>query len=113
MSQYNFNNKRFSTVANSSGGQANSETVFTYSQEGKLVTADYSGGGVRFGKIIARLQDDTLDMVYQCMTDDLQLKAGKAIANIHYNENNKMVLFLNWEWITGGSDKGQSTYVEI
>ncbi len=92
MPNFDFNNKQFSTKKNSSGGQANEETVFTYQQDGDLVTADYAGGGIRHGKIIARLKDDSLDMLYQCLTDDGQLKAGKALAIISFDDTGKMVL---------------------
>lgn len=113
MASFNLNNKKFSTSSNSSEGQANTDTIFTYKQEGELVTADYSGGGIRYGKVIAGLQGDQLDMLYQCITDDMQLRAGKALAKISYNSNKKLVLTLDWEWINGGLEKGQSSYTEI
>lgn len=113
MASFNLHNKTFATSTNSSAGQANANTIFSYKQEGELVTADYSGGGIRYGKIIAHLQDDKLDMLYQCMTEDMELRAGKALAKISYDSNEKLVLSLNWEWINGGLEKGQSSYTEI
>ena len=80
MDNYNFNNKTFVLLENSENGKVNSDTVFKYKQEGNIVTADYSGGTVIYGKIIAVLKGDVLDMLYQCVTTDNELKAGKAIA---------------------------------
>ncbi|OUU19486.1 MAG: hypothetical protein CBC08_07240 [Flavobacteriaceae bacterium TMED48] len=46
-------------------------------------------------KIIALLNKDKLDMLYQFMTTDIQLKAGKAIAKITLSENQKIKLRLD------------------
>lgn len=113
MNKFNFNNKRFGLIQNSESGQVNSETVFEYKQQDNLVTADYYGGTIKYGKIIAELKNDELNMLYQCLTTDNQLKAGKAIAKISLTDTGKMKLRLNWEWLTNGSEKGNSEYIEI
>lgn len=113
MSKFNFDNKRFALIQNSESGQVNSETVFEYKQQDNLVTADYYGGTIKYGKIIADLKNDELNMLYQCLTTDNQLKAGKAIAKISLADTGKMKLSLNWEWLTNGSEKGNSEYIEI
>jgi hypothetical protein len=113
MNKFNFDNKRFALIQNSGSGQVNSETIFEYKQQDNLVTADYYGGTIKYGKIIADLKDDELNMLYQCLTINNQLKAGKAIAKISLSETGKMKLSLNWEWLTNGSEKGNSEYIEI
>jgi hypothetical protein len=113
MNKFDFNNKRFALIENSDNGQVNTETIFNYKQENNLVTADYFGGTITYGKIIAELKDNELNMLYQCLTTDNQLKAGKAIAQIGLTENGKIKLSLNWEWLTNGNDKGKSEYIEI
>ena len=110
--EFDFNNKTFLLLQNSDKGQANSETIFRYKQQGNLVTADYFGGTVRYGKIIADLQGDQLHMLYQCMTTDNELKAGKAIAQISLTDLGKIKLSLNWQWLTNENEKGQSEYIE-
>ena len=78
-----------------------------------MVTADYSGGSVIYGKIIAVLKNMQLDMRYQCLTSTNQLKAGKAIAHISFSENGKIKLKLDWEWLDGSNDKGTSEYIQV
>lgn len=112
MSEFNFNNKTFSLVNNTENGKVNSETIFKYKQEGNLVTADYYGGTVKYGKIIALLNNNSLNMLYQCITTENELKAGKAIAEISLTENKKMKLKLNWEWLKDEDNKGVSEYIE-
>lgn len=113
MNKFDFNNKRFALIQNSDNGQVNTETIFNYKQDDNLVTADYFGGTIKYGKIIAALKGDELNMLYQCLTTDNQLKAGKALAQIMHTENGKIKLSLDWEWLTNGNDKGKSEYIEI
>lgn len=113
MSKFNFNNKKFALIQNSENGHVNSETVFEYKQNGNLVTADYYGGNIKYGKIIALLREDKLNMLYQCLTADNELKAGKAIAEIGMTEAKKITMRLNWEWLTDENKKGISEYIEI
>lgn len=109
----NFNNKKFALIQNSENGEVNAETIFHYKQDENLVTADYFGGTIKYGKIIAELKGNQLNMLYQCLTTDNQLKAGKALAQIELTEKGKIKLSLNWEWLTDGNEKGKSEYIEI
>jgi hypothetical protein len=113
MATYEFNDKTFALVHNSQAGQVDSAVLFHYQQEGDLVTADYSGGTIRYGKIIAHLQDDQLDMRYQCLTTDNELRAGKAIADISKDEAGKIHLKLNWQWLDEEGQMGTSEYIEL
>lgn len=113
MTKYNLHNKKFVLRENSVNGQVDSTTIFEYKQNGDLVTADYYGGTIRYGKIIAHMQGDKLDMLYQCLTDDNELKAGKALATISIDSDNRIRLSLNWEWLNKDGSKGQSEYVEV
>lgn len=112
MNKINFNNKTFSLITNSENGKVNSETIFEYKQNGNFVTADYYGGTIRYGKIIAILNETQLNMLYQCITFDNELKAGKAIADISFTENEKIKLKLNWEWLGDRNETGVSEYLE-
>lgn len=109
---YDFNNKTFLLLENSESGKVSKDTIFKYKQEGDLVTADYYGGTVRYGKIIARLEDAQLHILYQCITTEGELKAGKAIAKISLTTDNKIKLHLNWQWIGASDEKGTSLYLE-
>lgn len=112
MQSFNFNNKTFSLLENSEKGTVNSATLFHYKQEGDLVTADYSGGSVVYGKIIAIHKGDTLDMLYQCLTTENELKAGKALAKVITTTTGKIKLKLNWEWLDKKGETGTSEYLE-
>ena len=112
MSEFNFNNKTFSLLENSENGKVDSETIFKYKQDGHLVTAEYFGGSIKHGTIIANLKKDKLDMLYQCITIDNELKAGKALAKISLTTNHKMKLELKWQWLGEKEESGISEYIE-
>ncbi|WP_190810147.1 hypothetical protein [Flagellimonas sp. S3867] len=112
MQLFNLNNKTFSLLENSENGKVDSNTIFRYQQEDDLVTAEYDGGTIRYGKIIAQLDGDKLTMLYQCITVDGELKAGKAKAQIRVDVNNKIHLHLNWQWLGDSAKTGVSEYIE-
>ncbi|CAL2105556.1 hypothetical protein T190115A13A_160089 [Tenacibaculum sp. 190524A02b] len=74
---------------------------------------DYHGGTIKYGKIIAHINNGKLIMLYQCITVENDMKAGKAIAEISINENNKIKLKLDWQWLTDDLTTGKSEYIEI
>lgn len=112
MATIDFHNKTFSLLENTANGKVSSETIFKYQQDGNLVTADYYGGTIRYGKIIAVLEGEQLNMLYQCLTTENELKAGKAIAAISLTENNKIRLQLHWSWLGETNHEGFSEYLE-
>lgn len=113
MSKINFHNKTFILIENSEKGEASGDTIFKYQQENDLVTADYSGGTIRYGKIIALLKGDQLDMIYQCLTTEDELKTGQALAKITITKTGKIKLTLDWRWLGLGNQTGVSEYIEI
>ena len=112
MKNIDFNNKTFSLITNSENGEVDETTIFEYEQKGDLVTANYYGGTIKYGKIIAVLKDDKLDMLYQCLTVDNELKAGKAIAHIIVTPEDKIRLKLHWHWLDDENLSGISEYLE-
>jgi hypothetical protein len=112
MSLINFNNKVFTLNHNTDNGTTNAETIFYYQQKDTIVTADFSGGSVLYGKIIAIHMGDYLDMIYQMITATNELKSGKAIAKISLGKNDKIQLNLDWEWLIGSGNTGTSIYNE-
>ena len=114
MKNINFHGKTFALLANSENGEVSTETLFLYKQDGELVTADYSGGTIRHGKLIAKQNENgDLEMVYNCLINDGELKSGKAHAKVSINSNEKVQLDLDWEWLDGDRTTGTSTYIEL
>lgn len=78
MSRINYDERNFVSVRNSASGEVSAETVFNYHQRGDLVWAEYRGGDIVFGNLIAKiLESGTLDMRYQHLNWRGELMTGK------------------------------------
>lgn len=51
-------------------------------------------------------------MLYQCLTDENELKASKVTAKIRLNKKNKIKLTLKWKQLDETEEKGISEYIE-
>lgn len=112
MGKFNLDNRQFQLLVNSDNGAVSDQTTFHYTEEDGLVTATYAGGSVIEGQIIGKwISDDQLDMRYHCILQDHSLKAGKAIAQVIKNNDARIELHLDWQWL-GRGDKGKSVYIE-
>ncbi len=109
---FNLNGRSFELKANSANGLVDSKTVFEFEQQKDLVTADYHGGSIVYGKIIGKLEGEKLQLVYQCLTADKELKSGQGVGQLTMTEEGKIRLLLNWEWLGKTGQTGSSEYVE-
>lgn len=77
MSEINYDDRKFASVQNSESGEVGSETVFHYHQTGDLVWAEYGGGRIIFGLLIAKCnRKGALDMRYQHLNKNGELMTG-------------------------------------
>ena len=58
MIKINYDGGRFKSVQNSATGEVSGDTIFHYRQNGEIVTAEYSGGEIARGHLIAVCDDD-------------------------------------------------------
>jgi len=111
---YNYNNRIFRSVSNSSNGEVNNQTVFEYHQLGNIVTAVYKGGHIISGSLIALVDDKgILDMRYQHINDQQQLMTGTCISIPEILFNGKIRLHEKWQWTCGDMSKGESIIEEV
>ena len=109
----NLDNKKFVTSENKSGLSSN-ETIFHYSQRGTTITGKYKGGSILEGLIIGKqTQDSKIELLYQCLTTEGELKAGKSKGTISKTQSGKLKLRFDWNWLNGDLSGGKSEYIEI
>jgi len=93
MGNINYNGKTFKSVSNTDNGEVSAETIFHYSQQGNIVTATYSGGGILAGSLIAVVDEQgVLDMRYQHVNDRYELMTGTCVSTPEVLENGKIRL---------------------
>jgi len=111
--RFSLDNRVFTPIDNSTGGIVDARTRFHFWQNGDAFYADYFGGDVREGHIIGRFTGPrTGQLLYHCMTNTRELKAGRAVVTFTLSDDGRVGMALDWAWISGGTESGQSYYEE-
>lgn len=112
MPELSINNKQFFTTGNESG-LATDATIFCYFEEDAIVTGTYNGGEITLGQVVGkRLPKNRLELVFQCLTKEGELKSGQSEGYVSINEAGKLTLSFDWNWLTGDKSGGKSFYIE-
>jgi hypothetical protein len=100
-------------VENSGSGEVGTETVFHYHQDGGLVWAEYSGGEIVRGTLIAKCSPDgRLDMRYQHYNRKGELMTGRCISTPELLPDGRIRLNEKWQWTSGDLSTGESAIEE-
>lgn len=114
LSRMDLDGRRLRSIANSSSGDVDGETVFEYHQHEGVVWATYAGGAVQFGTLIGLVvDDDRLDVRYQHVTRNGELKAGRCDTVVETLDDGRCRLHETWQWTEGGDSAGKSTVEEV
>jgi hypothetical protein len=109
-----YGGRLFKPVETSDTSQTGTDTIFKYEQDGEMVTATYSGGNIRFGQIIGRVDaDGILEMRYQHLDRDGELMTGYCKTTPEILHTGKMRLHEKWRWTCGHRATGRSILEEI
>jgi len=109
----NYEGKVFRPVVNFPNGEVNAATRFQYSQAEDLLTASYSGGGIREGQMVGKvLPNGELEFFYQHMSDDGSLLSGRCHSRPEYMPDGRLRLHETWQWFTDGQSCGTSIVEE-
>lgn len=72
-----FNNKVFVCSKETEKGEFTRETIFSYKQYGKIVSATYKGGKIRYGELIGMMNDQGIqEVAFNHVTIDSQTYRG-------------------------------------
>ena len=109
-----YNNKRFRSVETTENGEVTGDTIFHYWQEGNTVWANYKGGNITFGNLIAKAdREGNLDMVYHHINNEGAIQNGKCKSTPEILEDERIRLHESWEWTSGDFSKGESIVEEV
>lgn len=109
----NYNHKKFRPVCNTENGESTNKTIFHYKQTGNILTAEYSGGKIKYGHLIGLVDDaGNIEMRYHQVNDKNELMTGMCKSTPEILENGKIRLHENWEWTSGDKSKGKSILEE-
>ena len=112
--EFNLDGKVFRSISNTRNGDVSAETRFHYRQMGNLVTADYSGGGIRIGHLIAKVMTGgRLDMRYHHVNDRGDFMLGKCISTPERLPDGRLRFREEWQWLSGDLSSGHSEVEEV
>lgn len=101
-------------MANTDNGEVGDETRFHYQQDGELVWAEYGGGAIRKGFLIATmLPDNSLDMRYQHVNTQGDLMTGRCRSTPEVLPDGRLRLHERWQWTSGDESAGESVVEEV
>ena len=114
MKKINYNGRVFRTSSTSETGDVDLETRFHYSRNGDIVWANYSGGQIVMGHLIAIADaDGCLDMRYQHVNSSGQLMTGICRSTPEILPDGRLRLIEKWQWTSGDLSTGESVLEEI
>ena len=109
-----YDSRNFRPASNSATGEVGEKTLFHYHQNGEIVWAEYSGGQIRFGTLIAKMLDDgSLDMRYQHINSKGELMTGTCRSTPELLPDGRLRLHEKWQWTSGDLSSGESVVEEI
>ncbi len=111
---FNYHDKKFSAISNSTNGETSAETIFHYRQTGNILSATYTGGKIVHGQLIGLVDDaGNIDMRYHQVNTDGELMTGACTSQPELMANGKIRLHERWQWTSGDLSKGESIIEEL
>lgn len=109
-----YDGRTFKPVSSSETGEVGDETLFHYHQTGDVVWAEYSGGEIRFGTLIAKVLDGgSLDMRYHHINVRGELMTGICRTTPELLPDGRLRLHEKWQWTSSDLSSGESIIEEI
>lgn len=110
----NYDRRRFRSVSNSETGEVGAGTLFEYHQRDGVVWATYEGGAIRFGTLIATVDEDgVLDMRYHHVNAAGELMTGRCRSTPEVLPDGRLRLHERWQWTSGDGSSGESVIEEV
>ena len=114
MREISYDGRRFRAVTNSAAGEVSAETIFHYHENDKIVWAEYSGGGIERGMLLATRSDDgSLDMRYQHVNARGELMTGICRSRLEILPDGRYRMHEMWKWTCGDGSAGESVVEEV
>lgn len=109
-----YRDELFKALKNTHNGEISNETIFTYQQQGNILTSTYTGGAIKVGSLLGIVQPNgKIDMKYHHINTSNKLMSGTCQSTPELLQNGKIRLYENWKWTSGDQSSGTSIIEEI
>ncbi len=107
MKKINYNGRVFRPIQTAETGEADASTTFHYFQDGDIVWAEYSGGSIVRGHLIAKVAaSGDLDMRYHHVNTSGELMTGTCHSRPELLADGRIRLHETWQWTSGDMSSG-------
>ena len=114
MQAIDYDNRIFKSIKNSENGDINELTRFYYHHKGTIIWAEYVGGDVLRGQLLAlQLNNGKLEVNYHHINTKHEFKTGQCLSEPEILPDGRIRLHENWKWTSGDHSSGQSIIEEI
>ena len=104
----------FRAVSNAGNGTIDNSTKMEFLQSDEHLEARYMGGSVATGHVIGKKKSESeATLLYHAVTVEGEIQAGKASAVFKMGADQKLRMYLNWQWLTGDQSSGTSEWEAI
>lgn len=94
-------------------GEVSGSTRFYYHQNGNIVWAEYSGGSIVRGNLIATMDESgNLDMRYHHVKNDNKIMTGVCSSTPEVLPDGRIRYYEKWKWTSGDESTGESIIEE-
>lgn len=112
--KHHLDGKVFRSVSNSENGEVGPETLFYYHQRGALVWAEYRGGSVVQGQLLAQMDGEgCLDMRYHHLNQNGEFMLGQCRSVPSVLPDGRLRFTETWQWLSGNGSAGTSVIEEL
>ncbi len=110
----NYNGRKFVSIENTENGEVSSQTVFEYKQEGKIISATYSGGEIIQGTLIGIVMEDgCVEFRYNHVNSKDEIRGGKCVSTPKILPDGRIRLHERWQWLDTEATEGSSIIEEV
>jgi hypothetical protein len=109
---HSLDGKVFRSASAVEGGEVDAETVFRFRQEGDVIHASYTGGSIRLGFLVGRIEGDRLDFRYAQLNASGETSTGHSSDRIEALPDGRLRLHETWQW-ESRSGSGTSVLEEV
>jgi len=108
----NYDGRKFVGISNSENGEVGHETIFSYYQDGDLLTGVYGGGEILGGQLMGTIDNQgNLEFFYHHINQLGELKAGHCKSTPELLSDGRIRLYESWQWFDGA--RGTSIVEEV
>jgi hypothetical protein len=109
----NYDGRTFVSVENTTNGEVSSKTMFEYKQEGKILSATYSGGDIMKGTLIGIVNEDgSLMFRYNHINVNHEIRGGQCTSIPEMLDDGRIRLHEKWRWMDRDESEGESIVEE-